>query len=71
MLKQKEIIFKPFKDFPNKVLMKIFFLRHTSLNVEPDLFYGQTDLDVSSSFEEEVKVIKKKRLMKQLRKTEK
>ena len=40
--------------------MKIFFLRHTSLNVEPDLFYGQTDLDVSSSFEEEVKVIKKK-----------
>ena len=39
--------------------MKIFFLRHTSLNVEPDL-YGQTDLDVSSSFEEEVKVIKKK-----------
>ena len=40
--------------------MKIFFLRHTSLNVEPDLFYGQTDLDVSSSFEEEVKSHKKK-----------
>ena len=40
--------------------MKIFFLRHTSLNVEPDIFYGQTDLDVSASFEEEVKVIKKK-----------
>ncbi len=40
--------------------MKIFFLRHTSLNVETDIFYGQTDLDVSSSFEEEVKLIKKK-----------
>ncbi len=40
--------------------MKIFFLRHTSLDVKPDIFYGQTDLDVSSSFEEEVKVIKKK-----------
>ena len=38
--------------------MKIF-LRHTSLDVKPDIFYGQTDLDVSSSFEEEVKVIKK------------
>ena len=40
--------------------MKIFFLRHTSLNVETDIFYGQTDLYVSSSFEEEVKLIKKK-----------
>ena len=25
--------------------MKIF-LRHTSLDVKPDIFYGQTDLDV-------------------------
>ena len=40
--------------------MNIFFLRHTSLNVEPDVFYGQTDLDVSNTFEEEVKIIKKK-----------
>ena len=38
----------------------IFFLRHTSLNVEIDVFYGQTDLDVSDSFEEEVKLIQKK-----------
>ena len=30
--------------------MKLF-LRHTSLNVEADVFYGQTDLDVSTSFE--------------------
>ena len=40
--------------------MKLFFLRHTSLNVEIDVFYGQTDLDVSDKFEEEVKLIKKK-----------
>ena len=40
--------------------MNIFFLRHTSLNVESDVFYGQTDLDVSNTFEEEVKIIKKK-----------
>ena len=36
------------------------FLRHTSLDVEPDVFYGQTDLDVSASFEEEVKLVKTK-----------
>ena len=40
--------------------MKLFFLRHTSLNVDIDVFYGQTDLDVSDRFEEEVKLIKKK-----------
>ena len=40
--------------------MNIFFLRHTSLDVEPDVFYGQTDLDVSASFEEEVKLVKTK-----------
>ena len=40
--------------------MKLFFLRHTSLKVEIDVFYGQTDLDVSDKFEEEVKLIQKK-----------
>ena len=40
--------------------MKLFFLRHTSLNVDIDVFYGQTDLDVSDSFEEEVNLIQKK-----------
>ncbi len=40
--------------------MKLFFLRHTSLNVDVDIFYGQTDLDVSSSFDSEVDLIKKK-----------
>ena len=37
--------------------MKLFLLRHTSLNVDNDVFYGQTDLDVSNSFDEEVKRI--------------
>ena len=40
--------------------MKLFFLRHTSLNVDIDVFYGQTDLDVSNTFESEVDLIKKK-----------
>ena len=40
--------------------MKFFFLRHTSLDVAQDVFYGQTDLDVSSSFETELKKIKLK-----------
>tara|TARA_Y100000022_G_C13178941_1_gene342373 strand:+ start:364 stop:942 length:579 start_codon:yes stop_codon:yes gene_type:complete len=40
--------------------MKFFFLRHTSLDVGPDVFYGQTNLDVSSTFESELNLIKKK-----------
>ncbi len=40
--------------------MKIFLLRHTSLNIEPDIFYGQSDIDVSKNFKNEVSLIKKK-----------
>ena len=40
--------------------MNIFFLRHTSLNVEKDIFYGQTDIDVSKNFKKELKNIKTK-----------
>ena len=40
--------------------MKFFFLRHTTLNVSQDVFYGQTDLDVSDSFEEEL--LKKRKI---------
>ncbi len=40
--------------------MKFYFLRHTSLDVNADTFYGQTDLDVSKTFHEEAKVIIKK-----------
>jgi alpha-ribazole phosphatase len=40
--------------------MKIYLLRHTSLDIEPDIFYGQSDIDVSSNFESEVRNIKSK-----------
>jgi len=40
--------------------MKIYLLRHTSLDIEPDIFYGQTDIDVSLFFKKEVSVIKEK-----------
>ncbi len=40
--------------------MKLFFLRHTSLDVDEDVFYGQTDLNVSDSFDQEVSKILKK-----------
>ena len=40
--------------------MKIYLLRHTSLDIGPDIFYGQSDIDVSSNFEDEVRHIKKK-----------
>ena len=38
--------------------MNFFFLRHTSLNIEKDIFYGQTDVDVSKNFNKELKNIK-------------
>ena len=40
--------------------MRIYFLRHTTLDIEDNVFYGQTDVDVSSNFINEVKIIKKK-----------
>ncbi len=40
--------------------MKIYLIRHTSLDIEPDIFYGQSDIDVSDNFENEVKNIKRK-----------
>ena len=38
--------------------MNFFFLRHTSLNIGKDIFYGQTDIDVSQNFQKELKNIK-------------
>ena len=34
--------------------MNFFFLRHTSLNIAKDIFYGQTDIDVSKNFNKEL-----------------
>lgn len=41
-------------------LLKITFIRHTSLNIESHLCYGQTDVDVSLSFDREQKTLKAK-----------
>jgi len=38
--------------------MKIYLLRHTSLNIPADTFYGQSNVDVSSNFMNEVNDIK-------------
>ena len=40
--------------------MKIYLLRHTTLDIDNDTFYGQSDVDVSENFYKEVKGIKKK-----------
>lgn len=42
--------------------MNIYLLRHTSLNVKENTFYGQTDLDVSINFSSELSKIKEKLL---------
>ena len=42
--------------------MNIYLLRHTSLCVKENTFYGQTDLDVSNNFLGELSIIKKKLL---------
>ena len=43
--------------------MNIYLLRHTSLSVKENTFYGQTDLDVSNNFLGELSIIKKKLLI--------
>ena len=50
--------------------MNIFFLRHTSLDIGEDIFYGQTDVDVSKNFQKELKNIKIK-LRKEIRNLDK
>ena len=50
--------------------MNFFFLRHTSLNIGKDIFYGQTDIDVSKNFNKELKNIKIK-LKKEIRNLDK
>lgn len=43
--------------------MKVTFIRHTSLNIAPDICYGQSDVEVSHHFENECALLQKK-LMK-------
>ena len=40
--------------------MKVYLLRHTSLKIDQDIFYGQSDIDVSENFMYEVSKIKAK-----------
>ena len=40
--------------------MKVYLLRHTSLKIAQDIFYGQSDIDVSENFMYEVSKIKDK-----------
>lgn len=40
--------------------MKITFIRHTSLNIEPDICYGQSDIAVSDNFDNECDLLREK-----------
>ena len=40
--------------------MKLTLIRHTSLQIEPGICYGQSDIDVAASFANEVANTKKK-----------
>jgi alpha-ribazole phosphatase len=40
--------------------LKLTLIRHTSLNIDAGLCYGQTDVDVSDGFEQEARVTKAK-----------
>lgn len=40
--------------------MKLTLIRHTSVNCESTICYGQSDVDVSSTFDAEAKVVKHK-----------
>lgn len=40
--------------------MKISYIRHTSLDISPDICYGQSDIDVADSFNHECNTLKDK-----------
>lgn len=39
--------------------MDLYFIRHTSVNVKEGICYGYSDVEVSQTFESEVKILKK------------
>ncbi len=45
--------------------MKLTLIRHTSLDVMPNICYGQSDVDVSINFDEELRVLREKLLHKE------
>jgi len=40
--------------------LDLYFIRHTSVNVKEGICYGYSDVEVSQTFESEVKILKKK-----------
>jgi len=40
--------------------LDLYFIRHTSVNVKEGICYGYSDVDLSQTFESEVKILKKK-----------
>lgn len=40
--------------------MKVYLIRHTKIDVEPGVCYGQSDIDVADSFPEDSKEVKSK-----------
>ena len=40
--------------------MKLTLVRHTSLEIESSICYGQSDIDVSANFDEELSLLRKK-----------
>jgi len=40
--------------------MEIYLVRHTSVNVEKGICYGQKDIELSSTYPEELKIVKEK-----------
>lgn len=45
--------------------MKLTLVRHTTLDVSPNICYGQSDIDVSIRFDEELRVLREKLLHKE------
>ena len=45
--------------------MKLTLVRHTSLNISSNICYGQSDIDVSIKFDEELRVLREKLLNKE------
>ena len=39
--------------------MKLYLIRHTSLQIVPGVCYGQSDIDVAASFSQELNLIKR------------
>mgnify|MGYP001945506839 CR=1 FL=1 len=46
--------------FKMSLLMKLYFIRHTSVDVPEGVIYGQTDVPLRASFEQEAEIVSSK-----------